>query len=244
MHPEPTVFVVDEDASICELVVDLCRTLDVRCEAYTSGLTFLDEYDGSSDGCLVVEARMMGASGLQIQRRLVSEKIPLPVIVMTERANIPMVVAAMRNGAIEFLEKPFRQHRMWEAIQEALRLGRERSRMRRRRKELNRLLDNLTAREQEVLQMLRTGKANRGIAEKMGVCVRTIEMHRAKLMTKLEVRTLPHLVMVAELAAEPSSDNEKVSLVGPGRHIHSRIDPGDSYGTPADSLVKAKFMTE
>ena len=247
MHSEPTVFVVDEDAAICELLLGLTRTLGVRCETYTSGLTFVDKvdrYDAGLCGCLVVEARMMGVSGLQIQRRLLSNGITLPVIMMSSREHIPTVVAAIRHGAIDFIFKPFREQRMWEAVQESLRLSRERSRMDRRRKELAYRLENLTARERELCQMIGTGKASRQIAEEMGVCVRTVEIRRAKLMAKLEVGSLQQLVAMAEFAAEPLLDDKsKMSLVGPGRCVRSQFGPSGSQGAPMDAIVGTSLRT-
>lgn len=206
MPTKPTVFVIDEDASSRESVTDLVRTMGLRCKAYASGLRFLDEHDEAVPGCVVMEVRMMAISGLQVQRRLLSKGDPIPVVFLTAHADIVTIVKAMRDGAVHFLQKPFGTQELWDAIQEAVQLGQERLSAVRRRRQLERQIARLTSRERQVLEMIGQEKPNKAIASELGVCVRTVEIHRAKLMSKLEVESPLALVRIAETVAETCAD--------------------------------------
>jgi len=200
MRSKPTVFVIDEDRDTLSAVGNLVRTLDLRCETYTSGQKFLDEHDRATPGCVVTELKMMTMSGLQIQRHLLSEGDNTPIIFLATRPDIPTIVLAMRNGAVHFLEKPFREQDLWEAIQEAVQLSSERFEEWKRRNSAFRRITDLTRRERQVLELIGQDKAKKAIASELGVCVRTVEIHRANLMTKLEVETVPALRRIAETA--------------------------------------------
>jgi FixJ family two-component response regulator len=197
MCTEPTVFVIDEDASGRETVANVARTLGLQCKAYTSALEFLEERDEAVPGCVVMEARMMAISGLQVQQRLLSKGDPIAVVFVVAHAAIATIVKAMRNGATHFLQKPASDQELWDAIQEAVQLGQERLQIRQKRQQLKRRIARLTARERQVFQMIGQEKLNRTIASELGVCVRTVEIHRAKLMSKLDVQSLPALVRIA-----------------------------------------------
>jgi len=201
MVSEPTVFVVDSDPAACKAVRDLVNTMNLPCEVYSSGQDFLDAYDSSRPGCLVMELRVPGVSGLEIQRRLKSEGILLPVIFLTAHADLSIAVEAMRSGAIHFLEKPFRTLELWGAIQEAIELDQQRRQAVASHAQLNRRLATLNSKERSVLEMLAEGKSSKEIAAVMETSVRTVEGHRARLMQKLGVSSLSELIAIAILAA-------------------------------------------
>ncbi len=202
MFSEPTVFVVDEDTSARSAVCGVARTLNLACKTFASGLEFLDAYDPATPGCLVTETRMMGISGLQLQRRLLSEGATLPIIFLTAHADVATIVKAMRQGAVHFLEKPFREQELWDAIQEAIHVGEECRQMQVWQQKMEHCLTSLTAKEREVLRLIGQDKANRVIASEMGVCIRTIEIHRVKLMNKLEAKSFPELMQIAGVATD------------------------------------------
>jgi FixJ family two-component response regulator len=206
MRTEPTVFVIDEDASGHETAANVARTLGLQCKAYTSALEFLEERDEAVPGCVVMEARMMAISGLQVQQRLLSKGDPIAVVFVVAHAAILTIVKAMRNGATHFLQKPPSDQELWDAIQEAVQLGQERLQIRQKRQQLKRRIARLTARERQVFQMIGQEKLNRTIASELGVCVRTVEIHRAKLMSKLDVQSLPALVRIAGAVTEGYAD--------------------------------------
>lgn len=196
MHDEPTIFVVDGDAGSRDEIRNLIDIMNLRCELYASGQEFLDSYIDARPGCLVLELRVPGISGLEIQQRLVDQGSLLPVIFITARPDISIVVEAMRLGAVHFLEKPFRTHELWKAIQEALEWNRRQRELAAREQELKHRVASLTRKERQVLVMLGQGKANCEIASELGVCVRTVEIHRAKLIRKLQVSSLRELLEI------------------------------------------------
>ena len=197
MCTEPTLFVVDEDPSICRSVADLAGTMGLPCKTYTCGLDFLDERDKAVPGCIVMEARMMIIGGLQIQRRLLAAGDPLSVIFLTAEADIATVVRAMRDGAAHFLQKPYSSQELWDTIQEAVQSSQKRLQVQNKRRELLEQVASLTPRERQVLEMVGLEKPNRVIAAELRVGVRTVEIHRAKLMAKLEVKSPIALMQIA-----------------------------------------------
>lgn len=196
MDDEPTIFVVDGDAASCGEIRNLVDMMNLRCELYASGQEFLDSYTEGRPGCLVSEVRVPGVSGLEIQQRLADQGSLLPVIFIAAHADISIVVEAMRLGAMHFLEKPFRAHELWKAIQEAVECNRQRRELAGRQQELKRRIGLLTRKERQVLVMLDQGKANSEIASELGVCLRTVEIHRAKLVKKLRVSSLRELLEI------------------------------------------------
>jgi len=197
MPRAPTVFVVDADAATRNAVRELAGTMSLRCEAYASGREFMDAYDDSAPGCVVLELKIPGLGGIQIQRLLKARDNDIPVIFLTAQPELSIAVEAMRAGAVHFLEKPFRSHELWNAIQEAIDLDQQRRRTRRWREAIDKRLASLTARESEVLSRMGHGESNRQIASHMGVSVRTVEVHRASLAKKLNVSSLRELLDIA-----------------------------------------------
>lgn len=200
MDVQPTVFIVDDDKLTHDAVRDLLRIMDLPCEIYTSGVDFLNAYDPSRPGCLVLEVKVPGLSGLQIQQYLASQEATLPLVFLSTQATVSIAVRAMRDGAVHFLEKPFRQHELWDAVQEAIQVDQERRRLWTQQRQIRERIAKLTPKQRDLMEMILEGKTNRAIASQFGLSVRTIELHRAKLMKHLEVKSLLELLRLEGLA--------------------------------------------
>jgi len=191
----PTVFVVDDDdamrASLCWLI----GSVDLNVEAYGSAAEFLESYD-QRPGCMVLDIRMPGMSGLELQNELKARGIGLPVIFITGHGDVPMALKAVKAGALDFFEKPFSHQELLDRIQEALTADAEARRERAARKRIAVRWEALTAREREVTDLLVAGHANRAIAAQLGISVRTVEVHRAHVMEKMKTDSLASLVQM------------------------------------------------
>ncbi|MGZ5038548.1 MAG: response regulator transcription factor [Usitatibacter sp.] len=202
MSEAPTVFVVDDDASTRELLEWLMKKNGLGVEAYADASSFLGAYEPGRPGCLVLDLNMPGMSGLDLQHSLKERGVLLPVIFLSGRADIPKAVQAVREGAIDFIEKPFDYLRVVELVRQCLerdraaRAGRERKRLACER------LAQLTQREREVLDLVVAGKMNREIAEGLDISIKTVEAHRARLMEKLGVSSVAELVQAVVAAAD------------------------------------------
>jgi RNA polymerase sigma factor (sigma-70 family) len=197
---EPTVYVVDDDGSTRELLAWLMKRNQLAVEAFPDARAFLKAYRPEQPGCLVLDLNMPGMSGLDLQQHLKDQGVVIPVIFLSGRADIPRAVKAVRDGAIDFIEKPFDYKRVVELVRQCL----ERDRIERVRGERKRVvgerLAQLTQREREVLDLVVAGKLNREIAEALDISVKTVEAHRARLMEKLEVGSLAELVQAVVAA--------------------------------------------
>ena len=193
------VHVVDDDDAVRDSLGFLLKSVGLPISSHISAQEFLAAYTGNP-GCLVLDICMPGMSGLELQQHLNARGVNIPVLFITGHADVPMAVEAMRHGAFDFLEKPFHDQYLIDRVRHALEKD---ARNRRRLSETDcipRRLESLTAREREVLQLVSTGKLNKVIAADLGVSRRTIEVHRARLMEKLGVRSLAQLVrMVMDL---------------------------------------------
>jgi two-component system response regulator FixJ len=203
--PAPTVFVVDDDEGVRNSLRFLLKSVGLATRTLASAGEFLEVYDPSQPGCLVLDVRMPGISGLELQQQLNLRGAVIPVIFITGHGDIPMAVEAMQQGACDFLQKPFRDQDLIDRIQRALErdarsraaLG-EHARIRER-------LDSLTPREREVLALMTRGKPNKIMAAELGVSQRTIEIHRARVMEKSGAASLAQLVrMVMDLGGDPA----------------------------------------
>jgi RNA polymerase sigma factor (sigma-70 family) len=191
---EPTVFVVDDDGSTRELLAWLMQRNGLRSQVFADARSFLAAYRADMPGCLVVDLNMPGMDGLHLQQYLKENGVTLPVIFLSGRADVPKAVRAVREGAIDFVEKPFDYRRVLALVEECLRrdaLARE-NHERRRAREAR--IAQLTQREREVMELVVAGRMNREIAEALHISVKTVEAHRAKIMEKLEVSSLAELV--------------------------------------------------
>jgi two-component system response regulator FixJ len=196
MNAEQTVFIVDDDEGVRDGLSLLLATVDQSCELYECGQDFLDAYDDSKRGCLLLDIRMPRMTGLDLQKKLLEQGSKLPIIFITGHGDIPMAVEAMRRGALDFIRKPFREHDLLERINEALNIDEDAHRKARNRQEFAERLSTLSEREKEVFDRVADGHMNKVIAADLGISERTVEVHRGQVMKKLDVRTLAQLVRV------------------------------------------------
>ncbi|MBU4400872.1 MAG: response regulator [Planctomycetes bacterium] len=202
MQTEPTIFIIDDDPAVRQALTVLVRSMRLQAEAYESAQEFLDAFDAARPGCLLLDVRMPGISGLGLLEQFNREDIPLPAIVMSAYGDVPMVVRAMKAGALNFLEKPCRDQQLWEAIQEALKWDNQHRQSLALRSKVRDRLQRLTSGEHDVLRLLIDGKSNKTIAAELNLSVRTIEVRRAKLMKKMKADSLAELIRLT-LAADP-----------------------------------------
>ncbi len=202
MQTESTIFIIDDDPAVRQALTVLVRSMRLQAEAYASAQEFLDAFDAARPGCLLVDVRMPGISGLGLLEQFNHEDILLPAIVMSAYGDVPMVVRAMKAGALNFLEKPCRDQQLWEAIQEALKWDNQHRQSLALRLKVRDRLQHLTSGEHDVLRLLIDGKSNKTIAAELNLSVRTIEVRRAKLMKKMRADSLAKLIRLA-LAADP-----------------------------------------
>lgn len=200
--PEPTVFVVDDDRAMRESLSWLLDSVGLRVRSYATAADFLAEHDPAQPGCLVLDVRMPGMSGLDLQAELARRGVELPTIVITGHAEVSMAVRAVKAGAIDFIEKPFSDQLLLDRVRQALEVDLEAREVRRRREDARRRLATLTAREREVLNLVVVGKANKEIASALGVSPKTVEVHRAHVMSKMCVDSLAELIRITLLAGD------------------------------------------
>ena len=190
----PLVYLVDDDEAIRDSLGLLLRSVGLECEVYASALEFLGAYDPKRHSCLVADIRMPGLSGLELQQRLNEQRSEVPVIFITGHGDVPMAVNAMKSGASDFIQKPFRDQDLIDRIHKALAKDSERRASRAQEDAIRERLSALTPRETEVMRRVVRGQANKVIALDLGVSQRTVELHRARVMRKLKMRSLAELV--------------------------------------------------
>jgi two-component system response regulator FixJ len=190
----PMIYLVDDDEAVRDALGMLFRSIGLRYEAYGSALDFLEHYDSRRPSCLVADVRMPGLSGLELQQRLNEQHKEIPIIFITGHGDVPMAVTAMRSGAADFIQKPFRDQDLIDRIHKALERDRERRKGRAAEDAIRERLALLTPRETEVMQRVARGQANKVIAMDLGVSQRTVELHRARVMKKLRLRSVAELV--------------------------------------------------
>jgi FixJ family two-component response regulator len=197
-EPSSVVFVVDDDAAVREAIESLLRSVDLQVATFGSASEFLRSKLPDVPGCLVLDVRLPGLSGLDFQTELAKAGIQIPIIFISGYGDIPMTVRAMKAGAVEFLTKPFREQDMLDAVQVAL--GRDRDRREQDKKtfELRKLFGSLTSREQEVMGFVTAGLMNKQIAAEIGVSEITVKVHRGNVMRKMGARSLAELVRIAD----------------------------------------------
>ncbi len=194
------MFVLDACASAREAIRSLLQAMNVGCEAFASAKEFLGAEVFHRSGCLVTEVRLPDVNGLQIQQRLDEQGSMLPVVFLTADGSVSIAVHAMRAGAVHFLEKPIRELEVWEAIQEALQIDRCHRAESQERRQYEEGLARLSDRERELLEMIARGEASREIADRLGVCTRTVEFRRRGMMEKLGTGSQAALIRYAVLA--------------------------------------------
>ena len=196
MSDSQTVFIVDDDEGVRDGLSLLLATVGQSCELYECGQEFLDAYDDSKRGCLLLDIRMPRMTGLDLQKKLLDRGSRLPIIFITGHGDIPMAVEAMRRGALDFIRKPFREHDLLERINEALDMDEDSHRKELYRQEVAERLSKLSEREREVFDRVADGQMNKVIAGDLGISERTVEVHRGQVMKKLSVKTLAQLVRI------------------------------------------------
>jgi FixJ family two-component response regulator len=191
---EPAVFIVDDDASTRELIAWLMKHNGIPARVFADARAFLAEYRPDLPGCLVLDLNMPGMNGLELQQYLNEQGVVLPVIFLSGRADVPKAVRAVKEGAIDFLEKPFDYKQLVALVRKCFERDAARRAEAARRRATAERLAQLTQREREVLDRVVSGKINREIAEELDISVKTVEAHRARLMEKLEVDSVAELV--------------------------------------------------
>jgi FixJ family two-component response regulator len=190
----PTVFIVDDDPAVRDAIRWLMEQVKLKVQVFSSADEFLLNYTPGTKGCIILDIRMPGMSGLELQDRLKAAGALIPIIFITGHGDVPMAVNAMKSGAADFIQKPFRDQDLLDRIQKALQRDKERREVRAREKVIRDRLALLTPRETEVMERVVKGQANKVIAMDLGVSQRTIELHRARVMRKLNMRSLAQLV--------------------------------------------------
>ena len=194
MTNDQAVYVVDDDAAVRDSLSWLLRSVGLRVESFDSGLAFLDHAREGCDGCAVLDVRMPELSGLELQERLVAENIALPLIIVTGHGDVPMAVRAIKAGAFDFIEKPFNDQILLDRVQQALKHNEQNRILEEKRLNIEARLQNLTPREREVLELVVVGNPNKAIASELGISCRTVEIHRGRVMEKMQAGSLSELV--------------------------------------------------
>jgi RNA polymerase sigma factor (sigma-70 family) len=198
MTGAPVVFVVDDDPSVRSSLKFLLSTVGLQVESFDSADTFLQNNPPDTPGCLVLDVRLPGLSGLDFQRELAARNIRIPIVFLTGHGDIPMSVRAIKAGAVEFLTKPFRDQDLLDAIRIALNRDRDRREQEKEVTDIQRRFDSLTSREQEVISMVVTGLLNKQIADQLGTAESTVKVQRSRAMEKMKAESLIDLARMIE----------------------------------------------
>jgi two-component system, LuxR family, response regulator FixJ len=207
MPLEPTVFVVDDDAGVRDAVRLLLRSVGLPARTFASAAEFLEEFDPQAPGCIVLDLRMPGMSGRELQKRLLEMGSRIPIIFVTAHGDVPTAVDAVKDGAVDFIQKPFQDQKLLDMINEALDLDRRLREKQREREAVEARAATLTPREREVMALVASGKLNKNVARELGISQRTVEIHRARVMEKMQARSVPELVQMI-LKLETTADAE------------------------------------
>ena len=202
-EPQPIVFVVDDDASVRRAIQRLIESVGLHVESFGSANEFLQANRSDVPSCLVLDIRLPGKSGLELQRELAETNIRIPIIFITSHGDVPMTVRAMKAGAVEFLTKPFRDQDLLDAVQLALERDRARRQQSAEIATLRERLELLTPRERQVLPLVISGLLNKQIAAEIGATEATVKVHRSQLLRKMGAHSLPDLVRMAQRLGIP-----------------------------------------
>ncbi len=197
-----TVFVVDDDQAMRNSLKWLIESVGVPVESFSSADDFLAQYQPGRAGCLVLDVRMPGMSGLELLEHLAERSIHIPAVMITGHGDVPMAVRAMKSGAIDFIEKPFNDEALLDAIRRALAYEEQHRSFHSEHVQITERLSHLTPREHEVMEMVTAGRSNKEIANALGVSAKTIEAHRARVMEKMQAGSLAELVRMALAVAD------------------------------------------
>ena len=192
-----TVYVVDDDEGVRDSLQWLLEGKDYRVRCYDSAETFLSRYDAREVACLIVDIRMGGMTGLELQDRLVERKSPLPIVFITGHGDVPMAVDTMKKGAMDFIQKPFQEDALVNLVERMLEQAKEAFSEHQQSASRDALLAKLTTREAQVLERTVAGRLNKQIADDLGISIKTVEAHRANIMEKLNANTVADLLKIA-----------------------------------------------
>lgn len=198
MSLSPTVSVVDDDQQVRESLAALIQSMNLDVECYASGQEFLDKYSQARPGCVVLDLRMPQANGLEILDELSARKIRVPVIMISGHGDIPAAVSAMKSGAVDFLEKPYRGAALMESVRRAIDLDIRNRQSRAERNQLVARFESLTSDEKDVLRLTVIGRPDKSIALKLDLSLRTIQLRRASVMRKMDTHSRAELIRMAQ----------------------------------------------
>jgi RNA polymerase sigma factor (sigma-70 family) len=197
MTNQAIVHVVDDDAALRDSLRWLIESVGLRAHVYGTAEEFLSDYDGSGPGCLVLDVRMPGLSGLELQEKLRRQDIQIPIIIVTGHADVPIAIRALKAGAMDFIEKPFSDQILLDRVRDAIERDREQRKLAAKRAAIAAQVAQLTPREREVMALVVAGKANKVIASELGLSQKTVEVHRARVMRKMHAESVAQLVQLA-----------------------------------------------
>jgi two-component system, LuxR family, response regulator FixJ len=203
---EPTVFVVDDDPAMRASLRWLLESVGLRVSTFATAREFLATYQPPHPGCLVLDVRMPGMSGLDLQAELIARQIRIPVLIITGYAEVPIAVRAMKAGAFDFIEKPFSDQTLLDRIRRAISIDREARRHSEWRDEIRRRYDQLTIREREVMKLVVRGRSNKWIASDLRLSTKTIEAHRSHVMHKMGADSLAELIRLSLALENPETE--------------------------------------
>lgn len=195
------VYVVDDDPAMRESLRWLMDSVALPVATFESAKAFLEAYQPGRPGCVVLDVRMPGMSGLELQERMIADSIRLPIIFITGHGDVPMAVRALKNGAVDFIEKPFSDQTLLDRIQQAVERSRRQIEEDKSRDELDKRMNTLSPRERDVMTLVVSGKSNKAIAATLGLSSKTVEVHRARVMEKMRATSLPDLVTMSMSAS-------------------------------------------
>ena len=207
---QPVVFVIDDDGMVRDAVKDLLRSVGLSVESFGSAQDFLQSKRSDAPGCIVLDVRLPGASGLEFQRTLVESGIPLPVIFISGHGDISMSVRAIKSGAIEFLTKPLREQELLDAVQAGIERDRARRRQAKLVAELQERFNSLTPREREVFALAVTGRPNKQIAYQLELSEMTVKVHRGHTLRKMQAKSLVEMVRMADKLGVSTEKSEAI----------------------------------
>ena len=192
-----TIHIVDDDPSMLRYLSDLVNTLDYKSQTYDSASDFLDTYSNDGLGCLVLDLRLPGISGLELHQQLPEHGIDLPVIMISGFGDISTVVKAMKSGVLDFLEKPFKGQELIDLIHNAINQHKEIRKRRNTQNKAQTRLDSLTKREKQVMELVVVGMLNKDVAKELEISIKTVEVHRANVMDKMSAKSVADLVRMS-----------------------------------------------
>ncbi|MCP4205204.1 MAG: response regulator transcription factor [bacterium] len=209
MNDSETVFVIDDDPAVRDSLELLVRSVELPVEAFASGTEFIQSYRPEMSGCVVLDVRMPGLSGIELQEQLSARGSTLPIIFITAHADVPTAVKALKAGAVDFIQKPFSDQDLLDKIHQAFDLDTEKRQAARLRHEIRERMESLTQREREVMALVVEGLTNKVIAHRLELSQRTVEIHRARVMSKMQADSVAQLVRMA------MAENEGARLFEP-----------------------------